>query len=267
LDFITACQQTITEMVGYKYSYEIVSAVAEDLNHGAGDGSHFYLLPTLLLENNLNEGLIDYFQNINHILDYGVDPKLPRGIKAIVIRSYNKYTQISSDNTVQVTTTSNIFSAMLSQIAILMEQEDLTNAYLLDEKKNKEVAVEQKKEIIAINVEEIPPKQYESAGNVTITNEEIEFKKKQSEFLMQQVLNNILLLQGGVGDSNQIMQNIFMLTNTFMNNNQSILKNNKKTPKKITNNDNNEKKNYFVSDPKNIKNKKKTKKTPKKKRK
>ena len=44
---------------------------------------------------------------------------------------------------------------------------------------------------------------------------------------MQQLLPNILLLQGGVGDSNQIMQNIFMLTNTFMNNNQSILKNNK----------------------------------------
>ena len=55
LDFTTACQQTITEMVGYKYSYEEVSAVAEDLNHGAGDGSHFYLLPTILLEKNLNE--------------------------------------------------------------------------------------------------------------------------------------------------------------------------------------------------------------------
>ena len=71
MDFTTACQQTITEMVGYKYRYEEVSAVAEDLNHGAGDGSHFYLLPTLLLDKNLNEGLIDYYENINNILDYG----------------------------------------------------------------------------------------------------------------------------------------------------------------------------------------------------
>jgi len=30
-----------------------------------------------------------------------------------------------------------------------------------------------------------------------------------------------------VGDSNQIMQDIFILTNTFMNNNLSIIKNNK----------------------------------------
>jgi len=44
LDFTTACQQTLTEMVGYKYSYEEASAVAEDLSHGAGDGTHFYLL-------------------------------------------------------------------------------------------------------------------------------------------------------------------------------------------------------------------------------
>ena len=85
LDFTTACQQSITEMFGYKYSYEEVSAVAEDLNHEAGYGSHFYLLPTILLENNLNEGLIDFFQNINHILDYGefrhpeYDPMLRRG--------------------------------------------------------------------------------------------------------------------------------------------------------------------------------------------
>jgi len=46
LDFTTACQQAIAEMVGYRYSYEEVSAAAEDLNHGADDGSHFYLLPT-----------------------------------------------------------------------------------------------------------------------------------------------------------------------------------------------------------------------------
>jgi len=43
LDYTTACQQTIAEMVGYRYSYEEVSATAEDLNHGAGDGSHFFI--------------------------------------------------------------------------------------------------------------------------------------------------------------------------------------------------------------------------------
>ena len=95
---------------------------------------------------------------------------LRREIKDTVIRSYDKYTQISSDNTVQVTTTSNVFSAILSKIAILKEQEDLTNACLLDQKKDKETTVEEEKEIIADNVEE-------SAGNVTITNEEIEFQK------------------------------------------------------------------------------------------
>ena len=100
---------------------------------------------------------------------------LRRGINEIVIRSYDQYTQISSDNTVQVTTTSNVFSAILSKIAILKEQEDLTNAYLLDQKKDKEIAVEEKKEIIADNVEE-------SAGNVTITNEEIEFQKNRMSF-------------------------------------------------------------------------------------
>jgi len=181
LDFTTACQQTITEMIGYKYSYEELSAVAEDLNHGAGDGTHFYLLPTQLLDNNLNEGLIDYYENINHILDYGefrhpeYDPMLRRGIKDIVIRSYDRYTQISIDNNVKVSTTSNVFSAILSQIAILKEQEDLINAYSIDEKKDKEITVEEKKEIIADNVKEVPHKQDESAGNVTITNKEIEF--------------------------------------------------------------------------------------------
>jgi hypothetical protein len=225
-----------------------------------------------LLENNLNEGLIDYFQNINHILDYGefrhpeYDPMLRRGIKQIVIRSYDKYTQISSDNTVHVTTPSNIFSAILSKIAILKEQEDLTNAYLLDEKKDKEIAVEEKKETIEDNVKEITPKQDESAGNATITNEEIEFQKKQSEFLMQQLLPNMLLLQNGGGDSNQIMQNIFIFT---MNNYQSIIKTNKnladlsinmiEAPNKLTNND-------TIADNK-INNNNKSKKSPNKKRK
>ena len=41
---------------------------------------------------------------------------------------------------------------------------------------------------------------------------------------MQQLLPNILLLQNGGGDSNQIMQNIFILT---MNNYQSLIKSNK----------------------------------------
>ena len=41
-----------------------------------------------------------------------------------------------------------------------------------------EAAVEEKKEIIADNLKEVPPKQNESAGNVTIINEEIEFQKK-----------------------------------------------------------------------------------------
>ena len=189
-----------------------------------------------------------------------------RGIKDIVIRSYDKYTQISSDNTVQVTTTSNVFSDILSKIAILKEQEDLTNSPLLDQK-----------EIKANNVEEIPPKKDESAGNESIINE-IELQKTSSDFLFQQLLPNILLLQqGGVGDSNQIMQNIFMLTNTFMNNNQSILKNNKiladlsinriEAPNKLTKNDNIDNKIVDVSDSSKNNNNNKSKKSPNKKRK
>jgi len=41
---------------------------------------------------------------------------------------------------------------------------------------------------------------------------------------MQHLLPNMLLLQNGGGDSNQIMQNIFIFT---MNNYQSIIKSNK----------------------------------------
>jgi len=41
------------------------------LNHGAGDGSLFYLLPTQIIDKNLNESLTDYFENINNINDYG----------------------------------------------------------------------------------------------------------------------------------------------------------------------------------------------------
>ena len=97
---------------------------------------------------------------------------------------------------------------------------------------------------------------------------------------MQQLLPNILLLlllHGGVGDSNQIMQNIFMLTNTFMNNNQSILKNNKiladlsinmiEAPNKLTNNDIIADNKNDVSDSSKINNNNKSKKSPNKKRK
>jgi len=44
---------------------------------------------------------------------------------------------------------------------------------------------------------------------------------------MQQLLPNILLPQNGGGDTNQIMQNIFMQANIFMNNNRSIIKSKK----------------------------------------
>jgi len=212
-----------------------VSAAAEDFNHGAGDGSHFCLLPTQLLDKNLNEGSTDYYENINNILDYGefrhleYDSMLRRGKTEDVIRSYDRYTQIHCDNIVQVTTNSNIFNKTLSKIKndaiVRKEQELLTNAFLLDEQNDSvagnqdipvanlaELAVVEKKEIIsdnvvvarnqdipvanlaesavkvemkiiADNVEEVPPhKQNESAGNVLITNEEIEFQKKQSEF-------------------------------------------------------------------------------------
>jgi len=69
LDFTTACHDELVD--GYKYNYAEVSSAAEDLNHGAGDVSHFYLLPTQCFDKNLNEGLADYFENLNHILNYG----------------------------------------------------------------------------------------------------------------------------------------------------------------------------------------------------
>ena len=255
-----------------------MSAVAEDLNHGAGDGSHFYLLPTLLLDNNLKEGLTDYYENINHILDYGefrhpeYDPMLRRGIREPVIRSYDKYTQISSDNTAKVTTTSNVFSAILSQIAIVKEQQELTTAFLLDEENNDDsVAKIQDVPVVTIQAEPAveEDKQNESAGNITITNEETEFQRKQSEFLMQQLLPNILLLQNGGGDSNQIMQNIFMQTNIFMTNFQSIIKSNKmladlsinkiEAPNKLTTKNDTIDNNIDVSSKTNKNNKSKTK--------
>jgi len=130
-------------MVGYKYSYDEVSSAAEDLNQEAGDGSHYHSLPTQCFDKNLNKGLTDYFENIKHIIDYGefrhpeYEPMLRRGRKENVIRSYDKYIQISSDNTAKVTATSNVFSAILSKIKndtiVIEEQELLISAFLLDQ--------------------------------------------------------------------------------------------------------------------------------------
>jgi len=62
---------------------------------------------------------------------------LRRGIKETVIWSYEKYTQISSNNIVKVTTTSNVFSVIPSKIAYVKEQQEHTTAFLLDEQENK----------------------------------------------------------------------------------------------------------------------------------
>ena len=45
LNYTTACHDPEDEFLGYKYTYEEVSAAAEDLNHGAGDGTHFFYYP------------------------------------------------------------------------------------------------------------------------------------------------------------------------------------------------------------------------------
>ena len=45
LDYTTACHDPEDECIGYKYTYTEVSAAAEDLNHGAGDGTHFFYYP------------------------------------------------------------------------------------------------------------------------------------------------------------------------------------------------------------------------------
>jgi len=120
-----------------------VSSAAEDLNHEACDGSSFYLLPTQCSDQNLSEGLIDYYEKINRILNYGefrhleYEPMLRRGRKDNVSRSYDKYTQISSDNTVKVTNTINIFNAILCKIKndkiVKDEQELMTKEFLLDQ--------------------------------------------------------------------------------------------------------------------------------------
>jgi len=169
------------------------------------------------------KGLIDYYKNINHILDYGefrhpeYDSMLRRGIKDIVIRSYDKYTQISIDKNVKVLITSNVFSALLSKIADVKELQELTTAFLLGKENNDSVAiiqdvsvailagssVKENKEIIANYIEvarnqgicvailaqsavdqkkEAPHKGNESAVNVTFTNKEIDFQKKRMIF-------------------------------------------------------------------------------------
>ena len=95
-----------------------------------------------MLDKSLSEGLIDYFQNMNYIIDYGefrhpeYEIMLRKGTKQPVLRSYDKYTQFSSDNTVKVITTSNVFTKILSKInndaIVKNEQEILTKAYLQD---------------------------------------------------------------------------------------------------------------------------------------
>jgi len=139
LDFTTACHDELVD--GYRYTYAEVLSAAEDLNHGAGDGSHFYLLPTQCSDKNLNEGLTDYFENLNRILTYGefrhpeYEPLFRRGTKVNVSRSYDKYRRTSNEEVVQVTNI-NILTAILTKTnndAIVKEQEEnLTNANLLD---------------------------------------------------------------------------------------------------------------------------------------
>ena len=72
---------------------------------------------------------------------------LRKGTKEPVIRSYDKYTQFSSDNTVKVITTSNVFTKILSKInndaIVKMEQEVLTNAFLFDQQNVSGVATNQ----------------------------------------------------------------------------------------------------------------------------
>jgi len=66
LDYTTASHDLKDQ---YRFSYAEVLSAAEDLNNGVGDGSHFYLLPTQCLDKSLSEGLTDYFESINYILN------------------------------------------------------------------------------------------------------------------------------------------------------------------------------------------------------
>jgi hypothetical protein len=280
LDYTTACHDPEDEFLGYKYTYEEVSAAAEDLNHGAGDGTHFFLLPTQMLDRSLSEGLIDYFQNMNYILDYGefrhpeYEIMLRKGTKQPVMRSYDKYTQFSSDNTIKVITTSNVFTKILSKInndaIVKNEQEILTKAYLQDitnaDQAEEKVPLNNQDESTVNNPKEDKESQdvsltiplAESAsdeskvvipdqkGITKISEKSIELllkEKKEAEFFNTTILPTIRLLSCTKGrDYKKIMDNMILQTNIFMNefnltNDDTIENNNDVSSSKQTNND------------------------------
>ena len=55
----------------YDYTLSEVISCCTNMNDGAHDVNHYYLLPTFHLENNLNGGLTDYLENMNYIFEYG----------------------------------------------------------------------------------------------------------------------------------------------------------------------------------------------------
>ena len=55
----------------YDYDLDEVTSCAKEMNDGAHDINHYYLLQTFPLENSLNDGLTDLMEIMNYILEYG----------------------------------------------------------------------------------------------------------------------------------------------------------------------------------------------------
>jgi hypothetical protein len=188
---------------------------------------------------------------------------LRRGIKINVSRSYDKNTQISNEETVQVTT-SNVFTAILTKInndVIVKEQQKiLTNAYLLDvQKKDSNVtriqdvpvpiplaesaddkkAIKQNqkgKNVLEIqdssNMPETPPEKRIELLLQEKKEIELQEKLKEAEYFRTTIWPTIRLLSCTKGrDYKKIIDNMIMQTNIFMNefnltNNDTIENNN-----------------------------------------
>ena len=71
-DHYALCYSSTCEEPSFKYTFEDVLEVTDDLNHGALDeNEHFFLFETMLFNNSFRKGLGDYTTNLKHVLKYG----------------------------------------------------------------------------------------------------------------------------------------------------------------------------------------------------
>ena len=113
LCYTTGC----SESRDHGYIYEEVISSTLNLNHGAHDINHYHLMPSLILDDNLNKGLTDLLENYNYVFKYGelrpgYAPLFRRGKNELLRRAYLRYSTNSSSSGITAPTIYNIFKTI-----------------------------------------------------------------------------------------------------------------------------------------------------------